>query len=43
METIEFVEKVLEVLRDMDDAIDVICDLDAKAVVEKMMESEDES
>jgi len=41
METIEFVEKVLEALRDMDDAVEVICDLDAKAVVEKMMESEE--
>lgn len=36
MGTIEFVEKVLEVLRDMDDAVDVICNLDAKTVVERM-------
>ena len=43
MGTIEFVEKVLEVLRDMDDAVDVICNLDAKTVVERMEieESED--
>ena len=36
METIEFIEKVLEALRGMDNAIDVICDLDVKAVVERM-------
>lgn len=36
MDIIEFVEKVLDTLRDMDNGIDVICNLDAKVVVEKM-------
>lgn len=36
MNTLEFIEEVLEVLRDMDDALDVICNLDAKAVLERM-------
>lgn len=36
MDIVEFVEKVLDTLRDMDNGIDVICNLDAKAVVEKM-------
>ena len=36
MNTIEFVKEVLEILRDMEDAYDVICNLDAEAVVERM-------
>lgn len=40
MNTIEFVRYVLEILRDMDDAVDVICNLDAEAVVERMEEQE---
>jgi hypothetical protein len=36
MNTLEFIEEVLEVLRDMDDALDVIGNLDAKAVLERM-------
>lgn len=36
MDIVEFVEKVLDTLRDMDNGIDVICNLDAKAVVERM-------
>lgn len=36
MNTIELVIEVLETLRDMDDAVDVICNLDADAVVERM-------
>ena len=36
MNTIELVTEVLEILRDMDDAVDVICNLDAEAVVERM-------
>lgn len=36
MNTIELVREVLETLRDMDDAIDVICNLDAESVVERM-------
>lgn len=36
MNNIEFVRDVLETLRDMEDAIDVICNLDAEAVVERM-------
>lgn len=36
MTTIEFVREVLETLRDMDDAFDVICNLDAEAVVKRM-------
>lgn len=37
----EFIVEVLEALRDMEDAIDVICELDADAVLEQM-ESEEE-
>ena len=36
----EFIIEVLEALRDMEDAIDVICELDADAVLEQM-ESEE--
>lgn len=36
MDIVEFVEKVLDTLRDMDNGIDVICNLDAEAVVERM-------
>lgn len=36
MNTIELVREVLEILRDMDDAVDVICNLDAETVVERM-------
>lgn len=36
MNTLEFVEEVLETLRDMEDALDVICNLDAEAVVKRM-------
>ena len=36
MNTTELVREVLETLREMDDAIDVICNLDAEAVVERM-------
>lgn len=36
MNTLEFIEEVLETLRDMDDALDVIGNLDAEAVLEKM-------
>lgn len=36
MSTIEFVREVLETLRDMEDVIDVICRLDAEAVVKRM-------
>lgn len=36
MDIVEFVEKVLDTLRDMDNGIDVICNLDAKAVMERM-------
>ena len=32
----EFIEKVLETLRDMDDAVDVICNLDVDAVLDRM-------
>lgn len=37
----EFIIEVLEALRDMEDAIDVICELDADAVLEQM-EGEEE-
>ena len=32
----ELVRDVLETLRDMDDAVDVICNLDAETVVKRM-------
>jgi len=38
MSTIELIEEVLEILRDMDDAFDVICSLDAKAVMEIILQ-----
>lgn len=41
MNTREFIVEVLEILRDMEDAINVICELDADAVMAQM-ESEDE-
>lgn len=40
MNTREFIVEVLEILRDMEDAINVICELDADAVMAQM-ESED--
>lgn len=36
MNTIEFVKDVLEILRDMEDVYDVICNSDADAVVVRM-------
>lgn len=36
----DFIIEVLEILRDMEDALDVICELDADAVLEQM-ESEE--
>lgn len=36
MDKIELVREVLETLRDMDNAIDIICNLDAEIVVERM-------
>lgn len=41
METIEFIKKVLECLRDMDDAFEVIYTLDVQSVLDKMIESEE--
>lgn len=38
----EFIVEVLETLRDMEDAIDVICELDADAVLEQMESEEEE-
>ena len=32
----KFIEKVLETLREMDDAVDVICNLDVDAVLDRM-------
>lgn len=40
MDTREFIVEVLEILRDMEDAINVICELDADAVMAQM-ESEE--
>ena len=42
MAMIEVVREVLETLRNMDDAVDVICNLDAEAVVERMEIEESE-
>lgn len=36
MNIMELVEEILDTLRYMDDAVNVICNLDAKAVVERM-------
>lgn len=38
----EFIVEVLETLRDMENAIDVICELDADAVLEQMEREEEE-
>jgi hypothetical protein len=38
----EFIVEVLETLRDMEDAINVICELDADAVLEQMESEEEE-
>jgi hypothetical protein len=38
----EFIVEVLEILRDMEDAIDVICELDADAVLAQMDSEEEE-
>ena len=38
----EFIVEVLETLRDMEDAINVICDLDADAVLAEMESEEEE-
>ena len=38
----EFIVEVLEILRDMEDAIDVICELDADAVLAQMESGEEE-
>ena len=37
----EFVKRVLEILRDMEDAIDVICNLDVDVVLDKIKEEGD--
>jgi hypothetical protein len=33
---LEFIEKVFETLREMDDAVDVICNLDVDVVLDQM-------
>ena len=38
----EFIVEVLETLRDMEDAIDFFCELDADAVLEQMVSEEEE-
>lgn len=38
----EFIVEVLEILRDMEDAINVICELDADAVLAQMESGEEE-
>ena len=37
----EFIVEVLEILRDMEDAINVICELDADAVLAQMKSEEE--
>ena len=38
----EFIIEVLDILRNMEDAINVICELDADAILEQMESEEEE-
>ena len=40
MDKRELIEEVLDILRNMPDAVEVICNLDADAVIEAMEEQE---